>query len=53
MKISGELQFIPDECHWQYEDNCFDCIHFVCLDDNNSVVCNYEGNEEQIDEVEE
>lgn len=54
MKISGELQFIPNECKWQYEDNCLDCIHFIGLDDNNSIECNYEDNGvKEIDEVEE
>lgn len=53
MKISGELRFNPNKCKWQYEDNCLDCIHFIGLNDNNSIECNYEDNEEEIDEVEE
>ncbi len=52
MKISGKLQFIPDKCKWQYEDNCLDCIHLIGLNDNNSIECAYEDNEEEIDEVE-
>ena len=53
MKISGELQFKPNECKWEYEDNCFDCIHFVCLDDNNTIECNYEDKQEDGGELEE
>lgn len=52
MIVSSDLQFKPNECEFQYEDNCFDCIHFVCLNDNNSIECNYTGNEDN-DEVEE
>lgn len=50
MKISGELQFKPNECKCEY-DNCFDCLHFICWDDDNTIECNYEDNEQEIGEV--